>query len=283
MGNTVLLTGASGKVARVIRPFLIEHFGGLVLTDRVEPDELLARETFIKADLTILEEALVATKGIDAVVHFAGIPGEGTWDQVLDMSMKTTITILEAARLNNVPRFVFASSNHVNGYFPKPKNEAEKLNGDERVLPDSRYGVAKVFGEASLSLYADKYAMKCMSIRIGTVIERPRFIRELSTFHHPQDLAQLIAIGVEHENVRNDIVFGLSDNARSWCDNSRAFSLGYRPKHRSEDHLDFAQAGQKNQSNHRLIDELQGGGMARDGFTGDEELIAELIKGQGDE
>lgn len=274
--KTVVLTGASGKVARVLRPFLLSHFGTLVLTDRVAPVTLAAGERFVAADLTDLDEASVAIKGADAVVHFAGLPGEGSWDDVLDMSIKTAITALEAARLNGVKRFIFASSNHVNGYFPR----SQKLNGDERVLPDSRYGVAKAFGEAALALYADKYGMKCMSIRIGTVIERPRFLRELSTFHHPEDLAQLIAIGVEHADVRNDIVFGLSDNERAWCDNGRATELGYRPMHRAEDHLAFAQAGEKDQPDDAMSDMLQGGSMARDGFSGDAALIAALGEGE---
>lgn len=271
--NSVLLTGASGKVARVIRPYMLSHFGTLVLTDKVEPQALSKGEKFIKADLTNLDESLAAFRSVDTVVHFAGLPGEGTWDQVLEASVKTTINALEAARLSGASRFVFASSNHANGYYPR----SEKLDGNERVLPDSRYGVAKVFGEGSLALYADKYGMKCMSIRIGTVIDRPRSIRELSTFNHPEDLAQLIAIGAEHPDVRNDIVFGLSDNERSWCDNSRAEVLGYRAKHKAEDHLDFACEGQKSQPDNFLSDKMQGGSMASDGFDGDSDLIDALV------
>lgn len=264
MVKTVLLTGASGKVAREIRPFLLNQFGKLVLSDQTEPDHLSTGEIFIKADLTNLDQACAAFKEIDAVIHFAGLPGEGSWDRVLDASIRTTINALEAARLNGIKRFIYASSNHVIGFYPR----REKLNGKETVLPDSRYGVAKAFGEASLALYANKYAMKCMSIRIGTVIDRPRFIRELSTFHHPEDLAQLIRIGVEHPDIHNEIVFGLSDNNRSWWDNQRAEELGYRPKHRAEDHLEFALNGQKNQPDDPLSDYLQGGSMSTDGFTG---------------
>lgn len=272
MGNKILLTGASGKVAKVIRPYLLEHFGSLVLTDRLQPDELAQNETFVKADLQKLDEAEAATKGIDTVVHFAGIPGEGTWDQVMDLSIKTTINILEAARINGCKRFIYASSNHVIGFYPRTK----QLNGNERVLPDSRYGVAKAFGEASLALYADKYGMKCMSIRIGTVIDKPRFLRELSTFHHPQDLVQLIAIGAEHPDVRNEIVFGLSDNERTWWNNSRATQLGYKPIHKAQDHLEFAQEGEKNQPDDKVSDALQGGSMSSRDFCGDDALLAKL-------
>ena len=125
MSKSVLLTGASGKVARVIRPYMLAHFGSLVLTDKIEPKSLSPGETFVKADLTKSDEALAALHGVDTAVHFAGLPGEGTWDQVLDASMKTTICALEAARLNGATRFIFASSNHVNGFFRAVRNSME--------------------------------------------------------------------------------------------------------------------------------------------------------------
>ncbi|MGV8988524.1 MAG: NAD-dependent epimerase/dehydratase family protein [Cypionkella sp.] len=265
MRESVLLTGASGVVGTLLRPYLLKRFGTLRLTDRVAPASMDAGETFLLADLTDPQAALAATKGVDAIIHLAGLPGEGTWDQVIQASMMTTVNMLEAARQVGAGRFVFASSNHAIGYHPRSR----KLTGDERVLPDSRYGVAKAFGEACLALYADKYGMKCMSIRIGTVIDRPRSLRELSTFHHPEDLAQLISIGIEHAEVRNEIVWGQSDNLRSWWDNSRAAALGYRPVHRAEDHVTFATEGEARQQPDPLASVLQGGGMASRDFTGD--------------
>ncbi|HEY4200847.1 MAG TPA: NAD(P)-dependent oxidoreductase [Devosiaceae bacterium] len=263
MTNPVLLTGASGKVAAMIRPYLLAHFGELRLTDRREPDALASGETFVKADLTDPAAALEVSRDARAIVHLAGLPGEGSWEEVWEASMKTTINMLEAARTLGIERFVFASSNHVIGYYPRTRH----LKGEERLLPDSRYAVAKVFGEGALSLYADKYGMRGLSIRIGTAIDKPRNVRELSTFHHPEDIAQLIAIGIEHADVRNDIVWGMSDNAAAWWDNSRATALGYRPKHRS---ADYAGAIATNTASPDDLPEiLQGGGLAGLEFSGD--------------
>lgn len=265
MTKRVLLTGAAGKVAAVLRPYLLARFDELVLTDRWQPKDIAKNEHFVMADLLDPEQALTACKDIDAIVHLAGLPGEGNWDDVFDMSMRPTANILETAQVAGVERFVFASSNHVIGYYPR----SQRLGGGEKVLPDSRYAVAKVFGEAALALYADKYAMKCFSIRIGTVIDRPRILRELATFHHPEDLAQLIAIGVNHPDIRNDIVWGISDNKRSWWDNSRATALGYRPVHRAEDHVAFATEGENHQVPDPVSDALQGGSMASRDFVAD--------------
>jgi len=47
-------------------------------------------------------------------------------------------------------------------------------------------------------------------------------------------LAQLVAIGIEHPEIRFEIVYGVSGNTRSWYDNSNATRLGYRPQDNAE-------------------------------------------------
>ena len=41
-------------------------------------------------------------------------------------------------------------------------------------------------------------------------------------------------IGIEHPDIRFEIVYGVSGNKRSWYDNSNAFRLGYKPQDDSE-------------------------------------------------
>src|SRR5207245_10993453 len=107
---------------------------------------------------------------------------------------------------------------------------------DHRVYPkpDSRYGVSKVFGEALGSLYADKYGMQVFMIRIGHVNPKPIDKRRLSLWLSPRDLAQLVSIGIDHPDIKFEIVYGISANKRAWYDNSNANRLGYRPQDDSE-------------------------------------------------
>jgi uronate dehydrogenase len=109
---------------------------------------------------------------------------------------------------------------------------------DHRVYPkpDGRYGVSKVFGEMLGSLYADKYGMEVFCMRIGNVNPRPIDKRRLSIWLSPRDLAQLVTIGIEHPEIRFEIVYGASGNKRSWYDNSNAVRLGYSPADDSEDY-----------------------------------------------
>ena len=43
-----------------------------------------------------------------------------------------------------------------------------------------------------------------------------------------------MSIGIEHPDIKFEIVYGISRNKRAWYDNSNAFRLGYRPQDDSE-------------------------------------------------
>jgi len=106
---------------------------------------------------------------------------------------------------------VFASSNHAVGFYPRRR----RIGVDAAVRPDSRYGVSKAFGEALGALYAFKHGLRVTCIRIGNFGDVPVDRRRLSIWLAPQDLVQLIRIGLEHADVRYEIFYGASDNVRA--------------------------------------------------------------------
>lgn len=73
-----------------------------------------------------------------------------------------------------------------------------KSNLDEKCMqrPDTNYGLSKCFGENIARLYADKFNIKGFCIRIGSCLDRPTDRRHLSTWISPNDLAQLVDIGI---------------------------------------------------------------------------------------
>ena len=227
--KTVLITGAAGDVGSHLRRELAGRYQ-LRLSD-IRPIAKLARgEKFVRADVSRMKDMLSITKGVDAIVHLGGFSVEGPWETILEANIAGTYNVFEAARRNGVKRVLFATSNHAVGFYRRDQTI------DHRVYPkpDSRYGVSKVFGEAVASLYADKYGVESLCIRIGNVNPRPVDKRLLSIWISPRDLAQLVAIGVEHPDIRFEIVYGVSGNERSWYDNANAFRLGYRPQDNSE-------------------------------------------------
>ncbi len=226
--KTVLITGASGDIGGHLSRELAGKYK-LRLSDR-RPMKPPKGQTFIRADFTRMADALCITKGVDAIVHLGGYSVEGPWEAILQANIIGCYNLFEAARRNGVKRILFPTSNHATGFYRRDQTI------DHRVYPkpDSRYGVSKVFGEALGSLYADKYGMQFMMMRIGNVNPKPLDKRRLSLWFSPADLAQLVQIGIEHPDIRFEIVYGISGNQRAWYDNSNAVRLGYRPQDDSE-------------------------------------------------
>ncbi len=225
----VLITGAAGDIGSHLRRELAGKYS-LTLSDLRPLKETRDGDRFIAADISKLSDALRITEGIDALVHMGGYSVEGPWDAILEANIVGCYNMFEAARINGVKRIVFPTSNHATGFYRRDTVI------DHRVYPkpDSRYGVSKVFGEALGSLYADKYGMQVLCIRIGNVNPAPIDKRRLSIWLSPRDLAQLVTIGIEHPDIRFEIVYGVSRNTRSWYDNSNAYRLGYQPLDDSE-------------------------------------------------
>jgi uronate dehydrogenase len=261
--KTVLITGAAGDIGSHLRRELAGRYR-LRLSD-VKPTAALAPgEEFVRGDITVLEDMREATRGVDAIVHLGGFSVEGPWKAILDANIIGVYNVFEAARLNGVRRILFATSNHAVGFYRRDETI------DHRVYPkpDSRYGVSKVFGEAIGSLYADKYGMEVFNMRIGNVNPRPVDKRRLSIWISPRDLAQLVAIGIDHPGIRFEIVYGVSGNRRSWYDNSNAHRLGYRPLDDSESHAEEVLRNEKPATD-ALAERYQGGSFVSAEIGGD--------------
>jgi len=227
--KTILMTGAAGRIGSLLRAELAGKYR-MRLSDLKPIRDLRAGETFMRADIAKLDDTLRITKGVDAVVHFGGQSGENTWERILSANIIGFHNTLEAARRNGVRRFLVATSNHAVGFYRCDQTIDHRVY----IKPDSRYGVSKVFNEALASLYADRYGMQMFCMRIGNVNHAPIDQRRLAIWISPRDMAQLVTIGIEQPDLHFEIVYGVSDNARSWYDNSNALRLGYRPQDRSE-------------------------------------------------
>jgi uronate dehydrogenase len=251
--KTVLITGATGDVGTHLSRELAGKYK-LRLSDK-RPLKAPKGQTFIRADISKMPDALRITKGVDAVVHLGGYSVEGPWPAILQANIIGCYNVFEAARRNGVKRILFPTSNHAVGFYRRDQTI------DHRVYPkpDSRYGVSKVFGEALGSLYADKYGMQVFMIRIGNVNPKPIDRRRLALWFSPRDLAQLVSIGIEHPDVKFEIVYGISANKRAWYDNANAYRLGYRPQDDSESYAEEVLAREKPSGD--LIAETHQGGV----------------------
>ncbi|AQA11210.1 NAD(P)-dependent oxidoreductase [Streptomyces samsunensis] len=229
--RTVLLTGAAGGMGTLMRELLPQYGYQLRLLDQLpiegEPDA-------ITADLSDRDALREAVRGVDAIIHLAGISLEAPFEKILRANIEGTYNVYEAAREAGVRRIVFASSNHAVGFTPRPVGDDPLIPIDTPRRPDTYYGVSKSFGEDLASLYWDKYGIETVAIRIGSCFPEPTTVRMLSIWLSPADGARLLHAALTAENVGYRVVYGSSGNTRPWCDLSSARALGYEPQDDSE-------------------------------------------------
>ncbi len=228
--HRVLITGAGGGIGRSLRETLHGVYPVLRVSDRVDIGPARAGEEVDRTELADRAAVERMVEGCDGIIHLGGISGENTWEKILEGNIVGLYNVFEAARLAGVKRIVMATSNHAVGFYRRDQT----INHNVMVRPDSRYGVSKAFSEALGSLYSDKHGIGFFGVRIGNFGTRPIDKRRLSIWISPRDLTQLVRIGLEHPDIRYEIVYGVSNNRRSWYDNSNAVRLGYRPQDDSE-------------------------------------------------
>lgn len=263
--DRVLLTGAAGTVGSVLRAGLRGRYSLLRVSDIAPLGEPGAGEEVVYGDLRDPEQVDHMMQDIDGVVHLGGIPVEDSWDNIFATNIGGTFNVFEAARRHGVKRMVFASSNHAIGFYRRSTN----IGSGVPHRPDSRYGLSKAFGEDLGSLYADKYGLGVMCIRIGSCLERPPNERMLSTWISHRDMVQLVQVGLEAPELHFAIVYGVSNNTRSWWDNSAAEALGYRPADNSEIYAKEIMAMDPPEAADDVALQFQGGVFVSGEFAGD--------------
>jgi uronate dehydrogenase len=238
--HRVLITGAGGGIGRSLRETLRGIYPVLRLSDHVPLSSAQPGEEVDCAELADLAAVERIVADVDGIIHLGGISGESEWEAILQSNINGTYNLFEAARRAQVKRIIVATSNHAVGFYPRNQQI------DHRVVPrpDSRYGVSKAFAEALASLYADKHGIGFLCTRIGNFGTRPIDKRRLSIWISPRDYTQLVRIGLEHPDIRYEIVYGVSNNWRSWYDNSNAARLGYRPQDESEPYAETVLAAE---------------------------------------
>jgi len=219
----VLLTGAAGSIGTVLAAGLQPHheLRGL---DLREPENAFAAGAVV-GDCADPDVAAQAVAGMDAVVHLAGVPTESDLPTILHSHVETTAALLDAMVQSGVRRMVYASSNHAVGMHPR----TQRLGVDVAMRPDTFYGVGKVAAEALLSLYADRYGISSVAMRIGSFLEAPQTRRHLATWLSHDDCVRMVSAALTADLDGYYPVYGISANRDAWWDLEPGRAIGYVP------------------------------------------------------
>ena len=255
----LLLTGAAGYLGRELRPRLKTYCDVLRLSDRIEVTGMNPGEEFQITALENQEQVLTLLDQVEAVVHLGGISTEQPWEAILAGNISGMVNLYEAARLKGVKRIVFASSNHVTGFY----RQDEVVNTRMPPKPDGFYGLTKAFGEDLAQMYWDRWGVETVSIRIGSSTPEPKDRRMLATWLSHDDLERLVLAALTAPIVGHTIIYGMSDNQTTWWDNTHAKHIGYRPQDSSDVFRAAVEARQPTIDTHDPAAVYQGGAFVK--------------------
>jgi uronate dehydrogenase len=266
----LLITGAAGEIGSVIRPALRDTAGTIRLLDKRPITDAAGAEVLLGdiTDAALMDQAMA---GVDCVFHLAGIPREtgGSPDDILDANIIGTHSVFAAARQHGVKRMIFASSNHVIGFYPADQH----IGPHVPPRPSGFYGASKAYGEALARLHADKFGMEVACLRIGAFRERPGNARELGAWISHGDMAALARGCVLAPAFHFLLLYGVSANSRAkWGDDAAARAhISFTPRENAEEWA--AELADKIAPPGSPAARFHGGSVCGIGFQGDPDRI----------
>jgi len=175
-GNqTVLVTGGAGFIGSFLTEELNSRGADVVVADNFSKGhdklEHIADDVEIRpVDLTTHKGCIEATEGIDHVFHLAASVGGIHYIQReniggLTPSVLMNQHMLETARINDIDRFLFASSACI---YRQEHDDLNKFSEDQAIPanPHSTYGWAKILGEVACDAYHEDSEVQTSSVRI---------------------------------------------------------------------------------------------------------------------
>ena len=231
--KTILITGANGRVGRVVSDGLRATGNYSVIATDVQPD---SERSILPLDIQDFDALRAQLAGVDTVIHLAWFMlSESFHEKIVPVNVEGTYNLYEAARLSGVRRVIFGSSNHATGYY----RVDERVTPDMLMRPDSLYGLSKCWGELVGRLYADKYGLSSINVRIGNfnAENEPGSLRATHIWISHRDMIQLMTCCIEAgPSIEYLTLYGTSANKRNWYSIEYLEDLiGYKPQDDGED------------------------------------------------
>lgn len=228
--DTLLITGAAGRLGTELRRGLAPLARRLRLADRVAVNNLKPNEEMHFFDLVDEQAVKKVVAGVDAIVHFGGVPLERPWEDILNANIRGSYHVYEAARQAGVKRVVYSSSVHASGYH----RLEDHIDTRAPHRPDGLYGLSKCFVEDLGQLYWDKFGIETVALRIFSSFPEPTDHRMLWSWLSFDDCIRLVSASLTAPRVGFTVAFGISDNKVKPVDNSLAGHLGFHPQDNTE-------------------------------------------------
>ncbi len=189
------------------------------------------------------------------ILHFGGVAIERPFEEVLGPNIRGLYHVYEAARREKA-RVLFASSNHSIGFHER----SVKLDDDCQFMPDTYYGLSKVYGESMGRMYWYKHGVESVLVRIGSCFPEPVEERMLATWLSYGDLCRLCERATLAPRTGCAVIWGASNNSRSFWRRDARTLIGWQPQDSADAYADRVMG---KVSGDPVVERYQGGAYPR--------------------
>jgi len=166
----VLVIGGSGFIGSVVVRALSESNVETICYDLIHTNNNGAKNNWIRADILELQsiERIFFEYSVDAIIHLIGLPAIDYCKRNPHFSFLLNVlsvqNALEAMRMADIPKIVFASSATVYGY-----HHSRPLGELDETRPSTLYGSHKLIAEKTIRAYQENYGIKGVILRLFNV------------------------------------------------------------------------------------------------------------------
>lgn len=174
-----LVTGGLGFIGSNMVDFLVEKGHTVLVVDDLstgDPSYQNPKAIYVNEHITDLDTMQGISQNCDAIFHFAA------WARLQrsindpigtnNANVNGTLTLLEAARRNNIKKFIFSSSSSVYGDQKDPQ-----MNELMSLAPMHPYALQKWVGEEYCKLYSSLFGIETIRLRYFNVYGKRQIIQ----------------------------------------------------------------------------------------------------------
>jgi nucleoside-diphosphate-sugar epimerase len=174
--DKVLITGGAGFIGSHTADVLLDNDVNVWILDDLTTGSLRnlkrwknhKRLHFLKGSITRWTDVKRAAKPVEAIIHLAALTSPKRSillpEETFHVNVTGTANLLHAAKVNEIQRFVYASSCAVYGNAtvpPIPESASQK--------PTTPYAASKMIGEKCCSTFAEAYDLDTVALRYFNV------------------------------------------------------------------------------------------------------------------
>ncbi|MFC2164832.1 NAD-dependent epimerase/dehydratase family protein [Acidobacteriota bacterium] len=213
----ILVTGSSGQLGAAISSMLSGRHSVRGV------DLLPGKFTTNVGNITDRDFVFSATENVEYLIHTGSLhaPQLDTHskEEFIDTNIIGTLNLLEASIENGIRRFVYSSTTSLYGYAMVSTKKAVWVTEDLLPKPRDIYDVTKIAAEGLCEMFAQKYGLPCISLRISRFFSESEYLITIYRLFRGVDvrdaaLAHILAMSAETEGFGAFNISALSPFAR---------------------------------------------------------------------